>query len=192
MTSLSVWRRMTWLATILLVVASVVGPLGRSCWACELCTHFPVQLAVAGLAVAGGFALARSRLAALLPIALAVWNGAAIAPFYLDAPGPPAVAVSGERVLRAVAVNIAAQNRDRTSAIRVLRGAKPDIILITELTPFWAAALDELSADLPFKHLAPRAGAYGIGVLSRVAFTVVDDIPAGVAFSWPYGWSSRR
>jgi endonuclease/exonuclease/phosphatase (EEP) superfamily protein YafD len=178
MTWLSVWRRTMWPATILLVVASVIGPFGRACWACELLTHFPAQFALVELAVAGGFALAGSRRAALLPIALAVWHGAAIAPFYAK----PAVAASDGRVLRATAVNVAAQNRDRAAVIRVLRAAKPDVVLVTELTPFWAAALGDLSRDLPFQRLAPRAGAYGIGLLSRVPFIVVEDIPAGASF----------
>lgn len=168
-----------WLATMLFVVASVVGPFGRSCWACELLTHFPAQLAVAELAVAAGFALAGSRRAALLPIALAAWNSAALAPFYLDAPATPAAAASNGRMLRAIAVNVAADNLDRAAVIRVLRGTRPDVVLITELTPFWATALEELSPDLPFRRLAPRTGRYGIGVLSRLPFTVVDDIPAG-------------
>ena len=182
MTSLTVWRRTMWLATILLIVTSVVGPFGRWCWPFELLTHFPAQFAVAELAVAVGFALAGSRRAALLPIALAAWHSAAIAPFYLDPPTPPAVAASDGRVLRAIAVNVAAQNRDQAAVIRVLRAAKPDVVLITELTPFWAAALGEFSGDLPFQHLAPRAGAYGIGVLSRVPFTVVDDVPTEALF----------
>jgi endonuclease/exonuclease/phosphatase (EEP) superfamily protein YafD len=175
------WRRTMWLATTLLVVASVVGPFGRWCWACELLTHFPAQLAVAELAVAAGFALVGSRRAALLPIALAAWNGAELAPFYLAAPATSAVAASNARVLRAIAVNVAADNLDRAAVIRVLRGARPDVVLITELTPFWAAALEELSTDLPFRRLAPRAAHYGIGVLSRLPFTVVDDIPAGAS-----------
>jgi endonuclease/exonuclease/phosphatase (EEP) superfamily protein YafD len=183
MTWLSVWRRTMWLATTLLVVAGVIGLFGRSCWACELFTHFPAQFALVELAVAGGFALVGSRRAAIVPIALAAWHGAALAPFYAKPVyAKPVVAAPGGRVLRAIAVNVAAQNRDRGAVIRVLRAAKPDVVLITELTPFWAAALGELSGDLPFQRLAPRAGAYGIGLWSRLPFTVVDDIPAGASF----------
>jgi endonuclease/exonuclease/phosphatase (EEP) superfamily protein YafD len=180
MTFQRAWRWAMWLATILFVVASIVGPFGRSCWVCELLTHFPAQLAVAELAVAAGFALGGSRRVALLPIALAAWNSAALAPFYLEAPATPAAASSG-RVLRAIAVNVAADNLDRAAVIRVLHGTRPDVVLITELTPFWATALEELSTDLPFRRLAPRTGAHGIGVWSRLPFTVVDELPAGAS-----------
>src|SRR5947207_7106432 len=123
---LQLWRRTIWVATMLLIVASVIGPFGRSCWVCELLTHFPAQFAIAELAVAAGFALAGSRGPALLLVALAAWTVAAIAPFYLDAPATPAVAASHGRVVRAIAVNISSDNVDRAAVIRVLRGAKPD------------------------------------------------------------------
>src|SRR5437867_3119981 len=96
MTSLTVWRRTMWLATILLVVASVVGPSVACAGPCGLWPTFPLRL---------------------------------------PSPSPP------------------------------LRGGSA----LPAPRPLW---------PLP----SPRAGAYGIGVLSRVPFTVVDDVPAEAFF----------
>ena len=54
-------RWCAWLLTALLITAAVLTSFGRSCWACELLSHFPAQLALVALIPCVTFAVVGRR-----------------------------------------------------------------------------------------------------------------------------------
>ncbi|HEY3098118.1 MAG TPA: endonuclease/exonuclease/phosphatase family protein, partial [Methylomirabilota bacterium] len=171
-------RWCAWLLTVLLVTAAVMTSFGRSCWACELLSHFPAQLAAVALVPCVTFAVVGRRRELVIAAAVAAWNVAALVPFYVRVP-TALVPPSDARVIRVVALNVAAENRDRTRVIGFVRATKPDVLVVTELNDFWVRALDAVAEDFPIRRLEPRESHYGIALMSRLPLTVLDDKPAG-------------
>src|SRR5437762_14028906 len=71
-----------WLLTLLLIAAGAMISFGRSCWACELLSHFPAQLAAAALVTSVAFAVVGRLRYIVIPAAVAAWNIGALVPFY--------------------------------------------------------------------------------------------------------------
>ena len=177
-------RWCAWLLTVLLVTAAAMTSFGRSCWACELLSHFPAQLAAVALVPCVTFAAVGRRREIVIAAAVAAWNVAALVPFYMRVPTSMriptmVVAPSDARVIRVVALNVAAENRDRARVVGFVRATKPDVLVVTELNGFWVRALDAVAEDFPIRRLEPRESHYGIALLSRLPLTVLDDKPAG-------------
>ena len=172
-------RGCAWLLTVPLLTAGVVTWFGRSCWTCELLSHFPAQVAAIALVPCAMFAVVRCPRDLVIAVAVAAWNVAALVPFYAGVPTmllpPPADA----RVIRMVALNVAAENRDRARVISFVRATRPDVLVVTELTDFWVRALDAVAGDFPIRRLEPRESHYGIALMSRLPLTILDDKPAG-------------
>src|SRR5438034_7340632 len=75
-----------WLLTLLLIAAGAMISFGRSCWACELLSHFPAQLAAAALVTSVAFAVVGRLRYIVIPAAVAAWNIGALVPFYASVP----------------------------------------------------------------------------------------------------------
>ncbi len=177
------WRQIAlwcaWLLTFVLLAAAAMASVRGACWPCDLASHFPVQLAAAGVLAAAGFAVVGRIRYVVVPAAVIVWNLLALVPFYAGAPAALAEPPAHGRVIRVVALNVAAHNRDRQRVIRFIRAANPEILVVTELNGFWATALEDIAGDFPFRRLEPLEGHFGIGLMSRRPLRVRDDKPAG-------------
>jgi len=167
-----------WLLTLLLIAAGAMISFGRSCWACELLSHFPAQLAAAALVTSVAFAVVGRLRYIVIPAAVAAWNIGALVPFYASVPTMLVPPPSDARVIRVVAMNVAAENRDSRRVIRFIRATNPDVLLLTEMNGFWVTTLGEVALDFPFRRLQPREGHYGIGLMSRLPLTALDEKPA--------------
>lgn len=168
-----------WVLTFVLIAAAAMNSLRLSCWPCDLLSHFPTHGAVAAVVAAAAFTAVRRIRYVVVPAGVAVWNLLGLVPFYASPPTALAAPSADGRVIRVVAMNVAAHNRDSQRVIRFIRAANPDVLLVTELNSFWVTALEELAVDLAFRQLEPREGHYGIGLMSRLGLSVRDDKPAG-------------
>ena len=134
-------------------VAAWLAPLG---WPFELFVHFRPQYGAAAALLALAFlALGNPRLGALaLLIAAAhLWPGSSARPAL--ASGAPC---EGE-ALTVVTANLSYTNTDPRPLLDWLAREPADIVLLQELTPEWAAALEALP-DYPHRRfLARTAGA---------------------------------
>src|SRR2546422_377963 len=75
-----------WLLTLLLIVAGAMISFGRSCWACELLSHFPAQIAAVAVVTSVAFAVVGRLRHIVIPAAVAAWNIGALVPFYASVP----------------------------------------------------------------------------------------------------------
>jgi endonuclease/exonuclease/phosphatase (EEP) superfamily protein YafD len=80
---------------------------------------------------------------------------------------PPAMADSAQPPqLRVMAANVHLGNGDAAPLLGHAREPLVDVIVVLELSPGFARSLGGAS-DWPHRHLLPRDGAFGIGILSR-------------------------
>lgn len=130
---------------------------------CELATHWKVQVAfVAGFASVMLLLTRRWKFAAFTA-AIAFLNACYIVPLYLQRPGRP---LSG-REFKVVSANVLTVNQDSKRFLRLVEAERPDLLLVMEVNDRWAAALEEIHHDYPFRIMRPRSDNFGIALFSR-------------------------
>lgn len=111
-------------------------------------------------------------LALCLLCALRTWRWLLFAPLallpLLTASGPLPDAAGGTPALVVVAANVHVGNRDPTPLVAWLRAQPADVVVVSELTPAYASALQrQLGDDYPYRSLFPKDSPFGIGIFSR-------------------------
>jgi len=173
---------------ILLAAATLAGFGGDFWWVGELLGPFRVQYAW-GLAITAVVLASVRHLGwAAFAATFAVGNLALIVPLYLAASTGES---PGERSryapMRVVVMNVWSQNRRHEEVRRFVAAERPDVLIVLEVTPEWATALEPLREEFPYAEVVPRRSNFGIGLYSRHAFAsseVVlfsEDNPAVVA-----------
>ena len=71
--------------------------------------------------------------------------------------------------LRVATANLLASNASTNATVRALAEAQLDLLVVEELTPGWAAALDAsaLGDELTTRFVVPRDDCFGIGIYTR-------------------------
>lgn len=128
-------------------------------WLIDLAAHWQLLYAPFWLALCLLCALRSRRWLLLAPFALLpLWTASARLP-YDDGIAP---------ALIFVAANVHAGNRDPGPLVAWLRAEPADVVVISELTPEYAEALENrLGDDYRYRELSPRPSPFGIGILSR-------------------------
>lgn len=155
------------LLSIAVILAAGAGTLlgfaARHSWRLELASHFRVQYFWALVGALLVLALMRHRILALLAAALAVANLVLIVPLYF---GPAPRADTGP-TLRAMSFNVHYLNQDYGSTLELIVTELPDFVLLLEVTPEWAEALEFLKLDYPYRHVMAREDGGGLAFYSR-------------------------
>ncbi len=145
-----------------LAAATVFGFLGRFNWFLDLFSHFRVQYMQLCLPLIGVALWKRLNARAAALVLLAAVNYAFVLPLYFGKPAPPT-----KQPTRAMLMNINAGNGNTEDVLAAIRTAKPDILLLEEVTPKWAAELAVLNATYPHRVAEPQKGCFGIMLLSK-------------------------
>jgi endonuclease/exonuclease/phosphatase (EEP) superfamily protein YafD len=139
-------------------------------WLIDLAAHWQLLYAPLWLALCLLCALRSGRWLLLAPVALLpLWNASARLP-HDDGIAPELIVV---------AANVHAGNRDPGPLVAWLRAQPADVVVISELTPEYAEALEILLGDdYRYRELRPRPSPFGIGMLSRLPLrdaVLIDD-----------------
>ncbi len=143
----------------------MLGLVGRMWWVFDLLSHPRMQYAVILAVVAGGLALVRRSFAALVFLALALVNGAAISPLFLSAPSDGNS--TGDTDITVVSFNVQIGNPGRSEVIDWVANLDADLVFLWETSQPWR---DEFAAaGLPFNQSEPLQVGSKIGglVLTR-------------------------
>lgn len=146
-----------------LLVATVCALLAPVGWPFELFAHFRVQYAVAAALVAAGLVAVGRPGFAVVAVALALYQ--ALPLLQIARAGRTTAACTGPAFTVAT-VNLLYRNHDRQPVLDWLAAETPDLVIVQELTPEWAAELSR-AAGYAHRRLLTRRDAYGIGILSR-------------------------
>jgi endonuclease/exonuclease/phosphatase (EEP) superfamily protein YafD len=88
------------------------------------------------------------------------------------APYPKEVADAGAcptgRRLSLLNANVLQTNDDYSAVLALVAEHRPDVVLLLETGPDWRAAMAPLSADYPYRLLAPAPSTYGMMLYSRL------------------------
>lgn len=165
-------------AGIGLTVATLLGFLGGLFWFFDLFSHFRVQYMQIGLVLIGLALWKRLNKRAVALILLACLNYAFVLPLYFGKPAPV-----NEKPIRAMLMNLNASNGHTGQVLESIRTANPDLLLLEEVTPKWAAELAVLENDYKYRIAEPQEGCFGIMLLSKYPLKngrVVEIGSAGV------------
>ena len=203
-------RRMETACLILLsalVLGTSLAYVGAWSWVFDLFSPFRVQYAVLGAMLAVIFGAQKRSLLAALSVATLLANLPPIIPQFVG-PASAAPAVRGAPI-RVLSFNVFKYSHEYQRLVQFIGEQSPDVLILMEVTPAWAQALDGLAGQYAFRWVNPGDDASGIAVLSRRAplqsqvielgdsgvssllFTLPD--PAGdvtlvaTHLSWPFG-----
>jgi endonuclease/exonuclease/phosphatase (EEP) superfamily protein YafD len=145
-------------------VLSFVAFAARLWWRFDLCTHFRAHYLVA-LAIGTILSvLLRQFKAASIFGAVAILNLWFVAPLYL-----PAASDSKSGVpIRLMTVNAYFHNKDRSQLLQLIRGTRPDALLVLEVNEAWFNDFDGLADTYPYRIAEPRRDGWGIAFFSRL------------------------
>ena len=143
---------------------------GTALWLIDLAAHWQWAFAAlwASALLLWSLRARRARWLPLLALAGLPWLSAApalesappAAPQTRQGPPPP--------TLRIAAANVHVSNRDPARLVAWLRRHPVDVVVVPELSPEYAAALNSALPELPHRALHPQAAsAFGIGLYAR-------------------------
>lgn len=139
---------------------------GVPLWLLDLAVHWQ-WVATLWLALATGVAtLTADRRWSLALLTLPL-------PWLTAAPQLPARAETAALAFSVASANVHDDNRDATALRGWLAGARPDLVVLLEVTPGYAAGLAALADDYPYREIAAAEGPSGIALLSRRPLTAV-------------------
>lgn len=178
-----------------LVFATLLPLLHGSAWWIRIFDFPRIQIAVLLLVALAGYGWMRLQAGLKSPdTALAGAVGLALVlQLFFIAPYTPlypeqmqaSLAQTNNNRLSLFIYNVLHDNREVESLRRLIRETDPDIILLSESTPWWLAQLGGLENDYPHTMLAPQENNYGMLLYSRfklidpeVRFLVERQIPS--------------
>ena len=153
-------------AGILTMAFSLLTLLQSNFHALQLFTHFRLQYFIVASLLVIVFAWLRDRRYTVLLFATAFINGAHVVPWYLDEPYAP-----GGRELTLLQANLLSTNTDYAALFALLDNEQPDMVVLQEVSPAWAAELKRLGGAYPHRIVEERDGNFGIALLSQYPLT---------------------
>lgn len=171
-----------------LAAGSLVHPLAtwlaRVDWRAELVTHFQEPALAVSLLAAAAMIRVRRPIAAGLGL-LALGQAWSLARYEWPNPVPPD-SRSPTR-LRVLMANVLVENSDHEGFLRLIRLEQPDIVGVIELSSVWAAGLEPIRSEYPyrFEHPDDETGR-GIGFYFRQPPISVEYVPALATGGMPW------
>ncbi|WP_372807559.1 endonuclease/exonuclease/phosphatase family protein [Pontiella sp.] len=159
-----------------LLVATVLGFLGRLFWLFDLFSHFRVQYMQLCLVLIGIALWKRWNQRAVALVLLAVFNYAFVLPLYF---GKPASALG--QPTRAMLMNINALNGNTEQVLKAISAADPDVLLLEEVTTKWERQFETLRAQYPHRIAQARDDCFGIMLLSKLPLSRGEILSVGEA-----------
>ncbi len=192
---------------LLFVVATALPLIHEPYWWIRIFDFPRVQIATVGIVTLGLYVYLREREAwwswALLAL-LVVSVGYQLVRIWPYTPlhsvqSVQAVAPAEGQTFRLIGSNVLMDNRESERWLRVIREARPDIVVVTEANAWWQQEIQPLREELPYAVEHPLDNTYGMLVYSRwplrdveVREVVEDSIPSvWGTFDLPSGDSLR-
>lgn len=170
-------RGLTQAAGLLTIAFSLLTLLQSNFHALQLFSHFRLQYFVVSSLLVVVFVMLGDRRYTVLLFATAFINGAHVLPWYLDEPYE-----TDGRELKLLQANLLSSNTDFDKLFALLDSELPEIIVLQEVSPAWAAELKRIDGTYPHQVVEAREGNFGIAVLSKLpllASATVASEPLG-------------
>ena len=137
------------------LIASLM-PLGaRYGWAFDLAANFRVQYVVVDVLLAVAFVIRRKHIWWLALAACAVFSAWPVLPYMALPIDAVAATPASHHTIKILSANVLFENHSAKRLLAIVREESPDIVLLVEYTPEWAAQVDELRATYPYRLEGP-------------------------------------
>jgi len=154
----------------LLCVAVIATLAGKVHWVLELLSHFQVYYFVGAVLLLIGNLILWRKVHVLITLGLVGFGGFQLYPYFL--PAPEVKGAGKEYTVMQLNLNYANQ---KTAAVKeAIANAKPDLLILQEVTPRWRKDLDSLTGDFAHSFSLPEEAAFGIWILSQFEFQDID------------------
>jgi endonuclease/exonuclease/phosphatase (EEP) superfamily protein YafD len=174
--------RLLIVSTAAALIVSLMPLAARYGWAFELTANFPVQYIVVDVLLAVVCALQRKRIWCLALAAAASFSALPVLPYLAFRNDAIAAAPVSRPTIKLLSANVLYENHSATRLLEIVRKESPDMVLLVEYTPEWAAQVDELRAAYPYRLEGPIKSPWGIAFFSRFAFDASKAIPIGPSY----------
>ena len=144
-------------------MVTLFGFLGSWWWGFDLFSSFRVQYFQLGLIGLGVTLWNRWHRLTIWAIALICINYALVLPFYWNKPAP-----SNQPTIRVMLLNVNRANQQFDLIYTHIKNADPDIVVLEEITPQLATALEKLNPRYPHRFEQIRTDCFGIAILSKI------------------------
>ncbi len=164
------------------ILGTAGAPLGIWSSHVERMSHFRLWWLGLLLVLALWYFWRRRLMPGLAAAVVAVWAFMPLLPYWHE---PSPVSSSSKEVpLKVITWNVLWSNDHKPEALAWLASQDADIILLTECTTDWRAALSTLTTAYPHQLSSERDGAEGMWLLSRYPLDLPD--PEGLAANKPW------
>ena len=164
------------------LIASLM-PLGaRYGWAFDLAANFRVQYVVIDVLLAVAFVIRRKHIWWLALAACAVFSAWPVLPYMALPIDAVAATPASHHTIKILSANVLFENHSAKRLLAIVREESPDIVLLVEYTPEWAAQVEELRATYPYRLEGPIKSPWGIALFSRLPFDSSKAIPVGPSY----------
>lgn len=160
-----------YVATLLFVIASLVGLAAPYEHFFDYGNHFRPQLAAGGVLLFFGALLTQARLAQALILAVVLLNGGLMGLRILQTMPEQHFANDKSVIpLTLLAANALIANPSAARFLAAVEATDPDIIIVIELGHDWAKQLAVLHARYPHHSVIARADSFGMAVYAKWPF----------------------
>ncbi len=179
MRNLRWFRRLVWFGFAATAFATLLSLLATRHWFFELFTHFRPYYLLPQVALVLVLFSWRQRSAMLLTLALAASNLWFVGPYIAPLLVQESAAVVAGATTTVVVLNLNYRNDEHARVLDYVRRRSPDIVLFSELTGEWEAALTSLESEYPHKTTYAREGPWGMGMYSRLPLVSIEALELG-------------
>ncbi len=161
-------------------IALMSAGLGaRWTWWLDLTTHFRVQCLLALATATVLYLVGKRYREAIVTGLFSLGIGWTLLPFYMPTDETPPTALT--RNVRVVSMNVWRYSTEYQRVLNYVRSVQPDLLLMIEVTPAWATAMEPLRAEFEETHFFLRSNSLGMAFFSKIPLeSVTVEDPAWI------------
>ncbi len=157
-------RKILQVATIGLLLATLLGYFGNLYVGFELLSHFKPYYLILAFAIAPLVFFQNKRRYKILIIATLLFNIYEVLPWYL--PSRAHASTESIATVKMLSVNVKFNNADQSRVEEFIKKESPAVVMLQELNPTWEETLENLKTVYPYGYIEDPKNNFGVGILS--------------------------
>jgi len=166
-------KRLVQFSAILVVFLSVFPYLIHQVWWIDIFSNFQMQYLILMFPLLVFFALKKKGVWVLLLGIGITFSCYRILPLYINT--STEAKASKEELISLTSINLLSTNRNHKAVADFITDKNPDVLVLSEYTPYWDRELLETLNSYPYKHKVIREDNFGIGVWSKIP-SIIETI----------------
>jgi endonuclease/exonuclease/phosphatase (EEP) superfamily protein YafD len=168
-------RKLAIAGTVLVWLALLAGLLGRVAWPFDLFAHFRVQYAALFVLLTLLLLILRQPVFALVALAGTGVSAVPLIAYLPDEPSGAATAEVSDPTFRLLSFNVWFRNPDMARTAAYIEESRADAVVLLELTPSQAQALQPLLPSYPHYYIEPSR--MGAAVFTKWPVLDAESVP---------------